>query len=48
MLRDEEIDEIVRETEFNRNQIVRLYSRFLSLDKKVRTVFLLCALCSLI
>ncbi|GMT06170.1 hypothetical protein PENTCL1PPCAC_28344 [Pristionchus entomophagus] len=34
MLRDEEIEEISRETEFNRNQIVRLYSRFLSLDKK--------------
>ncbi|CAL2045168.1 hypothetical protein CAEBREN_04845 [Caenorhabditis brenneri] len=34
MLRDEEIDEIMNETEFNRNQIVRLYSRFLSLDKK--------------
>ncbi|KIH50791.1 hypothetical protein ANCDUO_19127, partial [Ancylostoma duodenale] len=34
MLRDEEIDEIAKETEFNRNQIVRLYSRFLSLDKK--------------
>ncbi|GMS80080.1 hypothetical protein PENTCL1PPCAC_2255 [Pristionchus entomophagus] len=34
MLRDEEIDVITNETEFNRNQIVRLYSRFLSLDKK--------------
>ncbi|KAF8356283.1 chpf-1 [Pristionchus pacificus] len=34
MLRDEEIDNISKETEFNRNQIVRLYSRFLSLDKK--------------
>ncbi|CAI5451781.1 unnamed protein product [Caenorhabditis angaria] len=34
MLRDEEIEEIMSETEFNRNQIVRLYSRFLSLDKK--------------
>ncbi|GMT35968.1 hypothetical protein PFISCL1PPCAC_27265 [Pristionchus fissidentatus] len=34
MLRDEEIEQISGETEFNRNQIVRLYSRFLSLDKK--------------
>ncbi|GMR39535.1 hypothetical protein PMAYCL1PPCAC_09730 [Pristionchus mayeri] len=34
MLKDEEIKMIVEETEFNRNQIVRLYSRFLSLDKK--------------
>ncbi|CAB3397298.1 unnamed protein product [Caenorhabditis bovis] len=34
MLRDEEIEEIMNETEFNRNQIVRLYSRFLSLDKR--------------
>ena len=34
MLRDEEITDISRETSFNRNQIVRLYSRFLSLDKR--------------
>ncbi|PAV69532.1 hypothetical protein WR25_11999 [Diploscapter pachys] len=34
MLQDDEIEEISKETEFNRNQIVRLYSRFLSLDKK--------------
>ncbi|XP_003379887.1 calcium-binding protein p22 [Trichinella spiralis] len=33
MLRDEEIQEIQKETGFSRNQIVRLYSRFTSLDK---------------
>ncbi|KRY82385.1 Poly(A) polymerase gamma [Trichinella pseudospiralis] len=33
MLQDEEIQEIQKETGFSRNQIVRLYSRFTSLDK---------------
>uniref|UniRef100_A0A915EQG6 EF-hand domain-containing protein n=1 Tax=Ditylenchus dipsaci TaxID=166011 RepID=A0A915EQG6_9BILA len=34
MLQEEEITEIVNETGFSRNQIVRLYSRFLSLDRQ--------------
>jgi calcineurin B family protein 1 len=33
MLQDSEIDQINKETGFTRNQIVRLYSRFVSLDK---------------
>ncbi|KAF1753864.1 hypothetical protein GCK72_020421 [Caenorhabditis remanei] len=33
-LRDEEIKELMDETEFSKQQITRLYSRFLSLDKK--------------
>ena len=32
-LQDEEIEEIQNETGFSRNQIIRLYSRFTSLDK---------------
>lgn len=36
MLQEEEITEIVGETGFSRNQIVRLYSRFLSLDRQGR------------
>lgn len=36
MLQEEEIPEIVTETGFSRNQIVRLYSRFLSLDRQGR------------
>jgi calcineurin B family protein 1 len=34
MLQEEEIAEIAIETGFSRNQIVRLYSRFLSLDRQ--------------
>ncbi|GMR47033.1 hypothetical protein PMAYCL1PPCAC_17228 [Pristionchus mayeri] len=34
MLKDEEINMIAEETEFNRSKIARLYSRFISLDKK--------------
>ncbi|XP_013414584.1 calcineurin B homologous protein 1 [Lingula anatina] len=33
LLQDEEVSEIQRETGFSHNQIVRLYSRFTSLDK---------------
>uniref|UniRef100_A0A7E4ZZ80 Calcineurin B homologous protein 1 n=1 Tax=Panagrellus redivivus TaxID=6233 RepID=A0A7E4ZZ80_PANRE len=36
MLQKEEINEISEETGFTKNQIVRLYSRFLSLDKQGR------------
>uniref|UniRef100_A0A1I8AC48 Calcineurin B-like protein 1 n=1 Tax=Steinernema glaseri TaxID=37863 RepID=A0A1I8AC48_9BILA len=36
MLQEEEIQSIQKETGFSRNQIVRLYSRFLSLDKQGR------------
>jgi len=36
MLQDDEIRQISTETGFSRNQIVRLYSRFLSLDKQGR------------
>ncbi|MCP9264469.1 Ethanol sensitive with low memory, isoform A [Dirofilaria immitis] len=36
MLQDDEIQAISAETGFSRNQIVRLYSRFLSLDKQGR------------
>jgi|UniRef100_A0AC35F1V8 calcineurin B family protein 1 len=36
MLQKEEIEEISKETGFSKNQIVRLYSRFLSLDKQGR------------
>uniref|UniRef100_A0A914CLX3 EF-hand domain-containing protein n=1 Tax=Acrobeloides nanus TaxID=290746 RepID=A0A914CLX3_9BILA len=36
MLQDEEIQEIAAETGFSKNQIVRLYSRFLSLDRQGR------------
>ncbi|CAD5222755.1 unnamed protein product [Bursaphelenchus okinawaensis] len=36
MLQDEEITEIADETGFSKNQIVRLYSRFLSLDRQGR------------
>uniref|UniRef100_A0A914X6R8 EF-hand domain-containing protein n=1 Tax=Plectus sambesii TaxID=2011161 RepID=A0A914X6R8_9BILA len=36
MLQDDEIRMISNETGFSRNQIVRLYSRFLSLDKQGR------------
>ncbi|KAE9551063.1 hypothetical protein FO519_005730 [Halicephalobus sp. NKZ332] len=36
MLQKEEISEIADETGFSKNQIVRLYSRFLSLDKQGR------------
>jgi len=34
MLQEEEIEEIQQETGFSRNQIVRLYSRFINLDKR--------------
>lgn len=36
MLQDDEISAISQQTGFSRNQIVRLYSRFLSLDKQGR------------
>ncbi|KAI3422050.1 hypothetical protein GPALN_012587 [Globodera pallida] len=36
MLQEEEVVEIAKETGFSRNQIVRLYSRFLSLDRQGR------------
>jgi len=36
MLQDEEIAEIAEETGFSKNQIVRLYSRFLNLDRQGR------------
>ncbi|KAI1720741.1 EF-hand domain pair domain-containing protein [Ditylenchus destructor] len=36
MLQEDEISQIVTETGFSRNQIVRLYSRFLSLDRQGR------------
>jgi len=36
MLQDEEISEIAGETGFSKNQIVRLYSRFLNLDRQGR------------
>jgi len=36
MLQETEVSEIVAETGFSRNQIVRLYSRFLSLDRQGR------------
>ncbi|VDM99751.1 unnamed protein product [Thelazia callipaeda] len=36
MLQEDEIQAIASETGFTRNQIVRLYSRFLSLDKQGR------------
>ncbi|MFH4974436.1 hypothetical protein AB6A40_001145 [Gnathostoma spinigerum] len=36
MLQEDEIQSIAEETGFSRNQIVRLYSRFLSLDKQGR------------
>ncbi|KAI6237073.1 putative translation initiation factor eIF-1A [Aphelenchoides besseyi] len=36
MLQDEEITEIAQETGFSKNQIVRLYSRFLNLDRQGR------------
>jgi len=39
MLQEEEIAEIAIETGFSRNQIVRLYSRFLSLDRQGSLLF---------
>uniref|UniRef100_A0A914HJ13 EF-hand domain-containing protein n=1 Tax=Globodera rostochiensis TaxID=31243 RepID=A0A914HJ13_GLORO len=36
MLQEEEVVEIAKDTGFSRNQIVRLYSRFLSLDRQGR------------
>jgi len=36
MLQDDDINRISKDTGFSRNQIVRLYSRFLSLDKQGR------------
>lgn len=41
MLQEEEIAEIAVETGFSRNQIVRLYSRFLSLDRQGWLLFLI-------
>lgn len=35
MLQDDEIEQIQKETGFSKNQIVRLYNRFTSLDKSV-------------